>query len=136
VIPRPEESAVPLTPETAQLIMTRWYAAWNAQNLDAIMACYHDSIEHSSPFIARFNASAGVTPEPVLRGKPAVRAYFGRALTSNPTPAGLTRFSPMHLTVGTESVLVVYRRWTGELAGEVFFLDAAGLIVRSVSHYG
>jgi hypothetical protein len=31
---------------------------------------------------------------------------------------------------------VVYRRWTGEIAGEVFFLNAAGLIVRSVSHYG
>ena len=100
------------------------------------MACYHDTIEHSSPFIARFNAADGNAPEPFLRGKPAVRAYFGRALTTNPTPPGITRFSPMHLTVGTESVLVVYRRWTGELAGEVFFLDSAGLIARSVSHYG
>ncbi|MFT3684267.1 MAG: hypothetical protein QM783_04960 [Phycisphaerales bacterium] len=42
----------------------------------------------------------------------------------------------MHLTTGLESVLVMYRRWTGELAGEIFFLNADGLIVRSVSHYG
>jgi len=40
------------------------------------------------------------------------------------------------VTGGVSSGLVVYRRWTGELAGEVFFVDGAGLIVRSVSHYG
>ena len=125
-----------LTLESAATFTNRWYSAWNAGDLDAIMACYHDVIEHSSPFIARFNAGQNVTPEPFLRGKPAVRAYFSRALSTNPTPPGSTRFAAMHLTVGTESVLVVYRRWTGELAGEVFFLDSAGLIVRSVSHYG
>lgn len=141
--------------EAARRFAERWYAAWNAQrlggsvaNLDAIMACYHEGIEHSSPFIARFNAGMGAgmgtgmgagtdrAGEATLRGKAAVGAYFGRALERNPTPPGVTRFEPMHLTVGMESVLVVYRRWTGELAGEVFFLDAAGLIVRSVSHYG
>lgn len=127
---------MPLTLESAQQVMARWYAAWNAQDLSAIMACYHDSIEHSSPFIARFNASVGGANEPFLRGKQAVAEYFGRALTTNPTPPGVTRFAPMHLTVGTESVLVIYRRWTGELAGEVFFVDETGLITRSVSHYG
>lgn len=130
-----------LTPALAASIMSRWYAAWNAGphgDLDAIMACYAESIEHSSPFIARFNRALGVNDgaDGTLRGKAEVRAYFGRALTSNPTPAGQTRFSPMHLTVGLGSILVIYRRWTGEIAGEVFFLDDAGLIVRSVSHYG
>ncbi|MBU6413961.1 MAG: nuclear transport factor 2 family protein [Planctomycetes bacterium] len=129
-----------LTPQDAQRFATRWFSAWNAQNLDAIMACYDETIEHSSPFVARFNA--GVTGEAngihdgTLRGKSAVRAYFGRALTSNPTPSGIERFELMHLTTGINSVLVVYRRWTGELAGEIFFLNDAGLIVRSVSHYG
>lgn len=121
-----------LTPELSAAFAERWYAAWNAGDLDAVMACYDDSIEHSSPFIARFNGTADGS----LRGKPAVRAYFGRALTTNPTPPGETRFQPMHLTTGLASVLVVYRRWTGELAGEVFFLSNTGLIVRSVSHYG
>lgn len=121
----------------------RWYAAWNAHrpggspaNLDAIMACYDDAIEHSSPFIARFNAGIGNAADPTLRGKPAVAAYFGRALASNPTPAGVDRFQPMHTAAGMDSIILVYRRWTGELAGEVFFLNDRGLIVRSVSHYG
>ena len=121
-----------LTPADAQMFADRWYAAWNCGDLDAVMACYEEAIEHSSPFIARFNGTADGS----LRGKAAVRAYFRRALTTNPTPSGETRFQPMHLTVGLESVLVVYRRWTGELAGEVFFLSPQRLIVRSVSHYG
>ncbi len=121
-----------LTPADAQRFADRWYAAWNKGDLGAIMSCYAETIEHSSPFIARFNGTADGS----LHGKAAVGAYFGRALTNNPTPPGETRFQPMHLTTGLASVLVVYRRWTGELAGEIFFLDSAGLIVRSVSHYG
>lgn len=124
--------------------LTPWFSAWNAGDIDAIMACYHDDIAHTSPFVARFNT---LDPNPslqdfTLRGKAAVRAYFQRALVSNPTPAGVIRFDPMHITIGVESILAVYRRWTGELAGEIFFFTESrermpsGLIVRSVSHYG
>jgi hypothetical protein len=47
----------------------------------------------------------------------------------------------MFVTTGLESVLLVYRRMTGDLAAEVFFLKPGGgptgfRIVRSVSHYG
>jgi hypothetical protein len=129
-----------LTPQLAELFATRWFHAWNTQDLDAIMACYADTIEHSSPFVARFNAgitgAESGTHDGTLRGKAAVRAYFGRALATNPTPRGIERFQLLHLTTGINSVLVVYRRWTGELAGEIFFLNDDGLIVRSVSHYG
>ena len=60
-----------LTPELSAAFAERWYAAWNAGDLDAVMACYDDSIEHSSPFIARFNGTADGS----LRGKPAVRDH-------------------------------------------------------------
>ncbi len=130
-----------MTLDEANAFARRWFAAWNQHlpggsiaNLDTIMACYDEHIEHSSPFIAKFNAAHGGGD--TLRGKAEVSAYFGRALASNPTPPGVTRFDPMRVTAGTDSVLVVYRRWTGEIAGEVFFLNTAGLIVRSVSHYG
>jgi hypothetical protein len=117
-----------LTPETARAFADRWYAAWNAHDIDAIMACYAPTISHSSPFIKRYNG----TDDVALVGIAAVRDYFARALQRNPT----LRFDPMHITVGLESVLLVYRRMSGDLAGEVFFLDDSGLIVRSVSHYG
>lgn len=121
-----------LSLDDARAFAARWYAAWNAGDLDAIMASYADEIEHSSPFIARFNGSDVST----LRGIDAVRAYFDRALTTNPTPAGVTRFQPLHVAAGHDSVILAYRRMSGELAMEMFVLNAAGRIVRSISHYG
>lgn len=112
----------------AQRFATSWYAAWNAHDLDAMMAHYAEEIEHSSPFIARYNNDPTCAP---LRGKADVQAYFARALARNPT----LRFDPVHTAVGVETVLLVYRRMTGEVAAETFAFDEAGKIVRSVSHY-
>jgi hypothetical protein len=135
-----------LIPTLAHAIMTRWFDAWNAGpngDIDAIMACYDEAIEHSSPFIARFNLAQGISEgsDGTLRGKPAVHSYFLRALTTNPTPKDpatnqYTRFKPLHITTGISSILVLYQRFSGEIAGEVFFISEQGLITRSVSHYG
>ena len=119
---------MPLTPADTKAFADRWYAAWNAHDLDAIMACYEPTIRHSSPFIKRYNG----TDDTFLDGIAAVRDYFGRALERNLT----LRFDPLHITTGLESVILVYRRMTGDLAAEVFFLSPRGLIERSVSHYG
>lgn len=112
----------------AQRFAKSWFAAWNAHDLDAMMAHYADAIEHSSPFIARYNNDPTCAP---LKGKAAVRDYFGRALARNPTLA----FTPMHVAVGVSTVLLVYRRMTGEVAAETFAFDGAGKVVKSVSHY-
>lgn len=91
------------------------------------MAHYAPSIEHSSPFIKRYNNSDDTS----IKGIEGVKDYFARALVRNPT----LKFNPMHLTVGLESVILVYTRMTGDLAAEVFFFDAVGKVIRSVSHY-
>lgn len=118
-----------VTTETATRFSETWTAAWNRHDLDAIMAHYAPAIEHSSPFIARYNHDPTCAP---LKGAAAVRAYFGRALERNPA----LRFDLAHVAVGVETVALVYRRMTGELAVETFHLDANGLVVRSTSHYG
>mgnify|MGYP000266773893 CR=1 FL=1 len=117
-----------ITPEQSAEFAASWYAAWNAHDLDAIMSHYAPEIQHSSPFIKRYNG----TDDLALSGIAAVRDYFDRALKRNPT----LRFDPKHVTTGLESVLLVYTRMSGDLAGEVFFLNADRKIVRSVSHYG
>jgi hypothetical protein len=117
-----------LTPAQAARFARSWYAAWNAHDLDAILSHYSEAIEHSSPFIARYTSDPACAP---LRGREAVRGYFGRALRRNPT----LRFDPLHLAVGVETVSLVYRRMSGDLAAEVFFFDPAGRVVRSISHY-
>jgi hypothetical protein len=112
----------------AKRFAASWFKAWNAHDLDAMMAHYADGIEHSSPFIARYNNDPTCAP---LKGKAVVREYFGRALDRNPT----LRFDPMHVAVGVATVLLVYRRMTGEVAAETFAFDAAGKVMKSVSHY-
>lgn len=116
-----------ITEGFAQHFASTWYAAWNGHNVDAIMALYAPDIEHSSPFIHRYNG----TDELALKGIAAVRDYFARALQRNPTLS----FHPRHLAVGLQSVVLVYTRMTGDLAAEAFWFDAQGKIVRSVSHY-
>src|SRR4051812_33394628 len=116
-----------LNMEQAKAFAGSWYAAWNAHDLERIMSHYAAGIEHSSPFIKRYNG----TDEVALRGIGAVSEYFARALERNPT----LEFLPRHVTLGLESVALVYTRMTGDLAAEVFFLDGEGKIVRSVSHY-
>ncbi len=132
-VPTPSSPRWSPTPAEAAAFAVSWYAAWNAHDLDAIMSHYAPGIQHSSPFIKRYNG----TDDLALVGIDAVRDYFGRALARNPT----LRFDPMFVTTGLESVNLVYRRMTGDLAAEVFFLEresASGKarIIRSVSHYG
>jgi hypothetical protein len=114
--------------DDAQAFAERWYAAWNARDIDAIMACYEPQIEHSSPSIKRYNG----VDDAWIKGIDGVRDYFARALERNPT----LRFDPKHVAVGKESIILVYTRMTGDLAAEVFVLSERGRILRSVSHYG
>ena len=78
-----------LTPERAQQFAASWYAAWNAHGIDAIMSHYAPEIEHSSPFIKRYNG----TDDLWIKGIEGVRDYFARALQRNPT----LRFDPPRL---------------------------------------
>ena len=116
-----------ISDQAARDFAASWYAAWNAHDLDRIMAHYAPTIEHSSPFIKRYNG----TDDASINGLAGVRDYFGRALQRNPT----LRFDPLHLTIGLESVILVYRRMSGDLAAEVFIFDSTGKVVRSISHY-
>lgn len=128
----------PLTPAQAAAFADRWFSAFNSGSLERILACYDPSIEHSSPFIRRYNDTVGRGDEPSVRGLSDLADYFGRALRRNPT----LRYEPLHVVTGLESVILVYRRHShdtpasGDLSAEVFFLNEEGKIVRSVSHYG
>ncbi len=118
---------MPITESHAQSFAASWYAAWNAHDVNAIMSHYAPTIEHSSPFIKRYNG----VDDTSIKGIEGVRDYFARALQRNPT----LRFDPMCITIGLESVILVYKRMTGDLAAEVFFFNEAGKVTRSVSHY-
>jgi len=108
-----------------------WIAAFNAADLDAILAHYAEGIEHSSPTVVRLLGE----PSGVVRGKAALRAYFAKALANAP---GLT-FEMTRLHVGVDGVTLLYQRRVREpgtkLVAETFWFDAHGKVKRAfVAH--
>ena len=55
-----------------QTLAQKWIAAWSAHDLAAIMACYAENIEHSSPKITTYFNTADST----LRDKNLLQSYF------------------------------------------------------------
>jgi hypothetical protein len=103
-----------------------WIAAWNAHDLDWIVSHYHDDVLFMSPFAARAGAHDGV-----LRGLPALRDYFERALA---VYADLY-FEPIAALSGMSSLALHYRSVEGREAIEVMELDARGKVHRAAAHY-
>jgi ketosteroid isomerase-like protein len=105
-----------------------WLAAFNAHDLDAILAHYAEDVEHSSPTVVRLLAE----PSGVVRGKAALRTYFAKALGS----AGPgSRFDLRRAYVGAHGVTLLYDRTGGKLVAETFWFDERGLVRRAfVAH--
>jgi ketosteroid isomerase-like protein len=105
----------------------RYYAAWNARDLDAILALYAEDVEFSSPYIT----ALGFSHDGVIHGKAMLRAYVERALERAPQ---LT-CSPEALLVGARGHTLIYRNHRGERAAETHEMDSAGLVVRADATY-
>jgi ketosteroid isomerase-like protein len=94
-----------------------WAEAWNAHDIEAVLAHFHDDVLFTSPVAARVVPDSGG----VVRGKQALRAYWTTAL------AGMAdlHFEVLGVYRG-ESVLVInYRNQRGGLVNEVFVFDGA-----------
>jgi ketosteroid isomerase-like protein len=116
-----------ISEEQAASFAEEWYAAWNAHDLDEILAHYAEDVEFTSPFVVALNNE----PSGVLRGKEELRAYIAR---------GLERFADLHfepldLLVGVDSVTLTYVSVESRIAAEVMTLDPQGLVVRVQAHY-
>lgn len=103
-----------------------WVAAWNAHDLDRILAHYDDDFEMSSPVIVALLGD----PSGRLRGKPAIRAYWTKALASAPD----LHFELVTVLTGVDSVTLYYRGHRG-LVAEVLHFGASGKVTRAFAHY-
>lgn len=105
-----------------------WIAAWNAHDLDAILALYAQDIVFLSP------ASIRITGDPSGRvvGKDALRSYWGRALEMTPD----LRFTLKSIFNGVDGVAIRYHSSrTGAEVVEVHRLDAEGLVREAAAYY-
>jgi steroid delta-isomerase-like uncharacterized protein len=119
---------VDVTKELAWELARDWVAAWNAHDLELILAHYADEVELTSPVAARL---LGVADGKVI-GKAALRAYFQRGLEAYPE----LRFELKDVFAGLNSVVLLYANQNGTQTAEFMELSAAGKVIRVVANYG
>lgn len=115
-----------LPPAAARAFAEGWIDAWNAHDLDAVLAHYSDDFEFSSPLVIQVAGE----PTGTLKGKAAVQAYWRAALACVPT----LRFDLVDVLAGVDCLTILYRGHRG-LAAELFDLDANGRAVRGRALY-
>ncbi|MFD4957629.1 nuclear transport factor 2 family protein [Microbacterium sp. NPDC058389] len=111
----------------ARRFAQQWVDAWNAHDLDGVLAHFADDAEFSSPVAAQLLPES----EGVLRGKAAIRAYWAVGIERIPD----LRFEVVDVYTGVDLIVINYRNHTGGLVNEVLRLGADGLVVSGGGTY-
>jgi hypothetical protein len=119
------ETAV--TKEEAWNLANHWVAAWNAHDLDLIMAHYEDAVELTSPVAAKLLG----TPNGKVVGKANLRAYFQRGLEAYPE----LHFRLEDVLWGLNTMVLYYSNQKGTRTAEFMELSATGKVARVVANY-
>jgi hypothetical protein len=120
------ETAV--TKEEALELAGEWIAAWNAHDLDRIMAHYDDAVELTSPVAARWLGTA----DGRVIGRANLRAYFQRGIEAYPE----LQFHLLDVLVGVNSVVLYYKNQEERRTAEFMEFSASGRVTRVVANYG
>ncbi len=104
-----------------------WVDAWNSKDLERVLTHYADDVVVTSALAAR------VVPESngTIRGKAALRAYWGAALAK----AGALQFELEDVLSGAGTMTILYRNHRAERVSETLVFDGAGLVSRVVVAY-
>ncbi|CPR11139.1 SnoaL-like domain protein [Mycobacterium bohemicum DSM 44277] len=89
----------------------QWVDAWNAHDVESVLARFHDDVVFSSPVAARLLPESGG----VVRGKPALRRYWTEALRR----IGDLRFVVDAVYQGIDTLVIVYRNQDDDLVSEI-----------------
>lgn len=116
----------PLTNSTARAFAREWVAAWNAHDIERVLAHYAEDVAFHSPFIAIFADEASGH----LQGKAALRTYWTAALAKLPD----LRFELQDVLVGAGSLTLYYRGHRG-LVAETFIFGENGKVQRATACY-
>lgn len=114
-----------MTQEKADHFVETWIAAWNRHDLDTIMSMCHDEVEFESGFlVSMFDVPSGK-----LHGKAELRRWFAKSVEGGTIHID----PPIHVLISIDTVCLV-ESIGGTIAANVFTLDEAGLITRSIVH--
>ena len=104
----------------------RWERAWNAHDLDALLAHFAPDVVFASPVAAQLLPDG----DGVIRGRDALRDYWSRALGLIPD----LRFTVEGVYAGIDAIVINYRNHAGNLVCE-FLTFADGLVVAGHATY-
>ncbi len=122
-----EALAVPLGDARARALAEEWVAAWNAHDLDAIMALYAPGVVFQTPTIID---TLGI-PDGVVTGAARLREHFARGLERLQD----LRFELDGVYAGVSSLAMTYRWADGTPVCELHEYDEGGLIARVQALY-
>jgi len=113
----------------AQDLAERWIAAWNSGDLERVFALYADDFEMRSPLIAE----RGFSKDGILRGKDAIRPYWGAGIATAKPPL---RFELLDAYAGVDTVAIHYRSVGRKIVVEILEIDAQRRVVRGCACHG
>ena len=113
----------------ARAFANDWIAAWNSGDLERVFSLYADDFEMRSPLIIE----RGFSPAGVLRGKAAVRPYWGAGIATAKPPL---RFELIDAYGGVGTVAIHYRSVGRRVVVEVLELGGDGLVRRGCACHG
>jgi hypothetical protein len=101
----------------ARTFVDRWVTAWNAHDLDSLLAHFAEDVVFTSPVAARLLPSSGG----VVRGKTALREYWTEGLRRLPD----LHFEIIATYIGVETLVINFRNQQGNLANEVLVFNGS-----------
>ena len=114
-------------PSTLAALGRTWVEAWNARDLERVLALYDEATVMTSDRIPAMGFDASGT----VHGKDALRAYWGKALGLLPN----LHFTLIDLFVSPDSVVVFYTNERGKKICEYLRVNAAGKIVQGSANH-
>lgn len=104
----------------------QWLHAWNARDVEAVLAHFAEDVVFTSPTAIRFAPESGGT----VRGKDALRRYWTLALQGNPD----LHFELVGVYAGVDTVVLHYRNQLGGLVNEVLTFRDGLVAVGHATH--
>jgi hypothetical protein len=120
-------STGPLSEQQGRALGEEWVSAWNAHDIDAIMALYSPGVVFQTPTAI---ATLGI-PDGRIAGIDALREHFARGLAR----LGDLRFDLDQIYVGVRSIAITYRWADGTPVAELHEYDKDTLIARVQALY-
>ncbi|MCS3502233.1 ketosteroid isomerase-like protein [Bradyrhizobium japonicum] len=114
-------------PSTLAALGRTWVEAWNTRDLERVLTLYDEAAVMTSDRIPAMGFDASGT----VRGKDALRAYWGKALALLPE----LHFRLIDLFVSPDSVVVFYENERGKRICEYLRVNDAGLIVQGSANH-